>query len=131
MYEGIKEAKATVDCSHSSASSLEALCAREPKSVRTASGSASSPDLREAGSVPVVRHRTRLDQPCVVYQSRGSKSDALMAAASDADLNTAVARLQQDMFSASTLASRDSRLATWNEFHVRVMGATPLCSYHM
>ena len=66
-----------------------------------------------------VRHRTRTDQPIVLYHPQGSKPRALASA----DVRKlAMEELERDMHAQSSQASRSSCWKTWCEFHWTAFG---------
>lgn len=71
--------------------------------------------LRESDEA--VRHRTRADQPKVIFNSKASKVMALESASTSLNMAEAVKSLEEDFHAASSKASRSSRLNTWLHFH--------------
>ena len=69
-----------------------------------------------------VRHRTRTDQPIVLYHPQGSKQRALASAENPDVRNLAMEELERDMHAQSSQASRSSCWKTWCEFHRTAFG---------
>lgn len=79
--------------------------------------SSNSAHVSESSGQEFARHRTRSDQPRVIYNTRASKDIAMEAASTQDTMNEAIMNLENDFHAASTKASRSSCLNTWLQFH--------------